>query len=97
MTFVQSAYDAHVAEEAARPPVEFDRYSKECWFAMNSKYKSLSCSKQFEMMGDICEVLDESREKVVEAAQPGVRWETRRNALEVGLAFSVVGWNRVRC
>ena len=50
---------------------------------MNRKYKRLSCGKQFEMMGDICQVLDESRDAIVETAGAGVRWETRRNALEV--------------
>lgn len=59
---------------------------------MNKKYKSMSCSKQFEMMGEICEVLDESREKIVEAAQPVVRWETRRNALEVRSGAALGEW-----
>ncbi|EKD21796.1 uncharacterized protein L3040_005304 [Drepanopeziza brunnea f. sp. 'multigermtubi'] len=81
--FVQSAHNARLAEEAARPPVNFDHYSRDCWYTMNKKYKRLSCSKQFEMMGDICQVLDESREAIVAAAGPDVRWETRRNALEV--------------
>jgi hypothetical protein len=80
---VQSAHNARLAEEAARPPVNFDHYSRDCWYTMNKKYKRLSCSKQFEMMGDICQVLDESREAIVAAAGPDVRWETRRNALEV--------------
>ncbi|KAI9051985.1 hypothetical protein LZ554_004239 [Drepanopeziza brunnea f. sp. 'monogermtubi'] len=80
---VQSAHDARLAEEAARPPVNFDHYSRDCWYTMNKKYKRLSCSKQFEMMGDVCQVLDESREAIVAAAGPDVRWETRRNALEV--------------
>ena len=82
-SFVTSAHDARIAEEAARPPVNFDHYSRDCWYTMNKKYKRLSCGKQFEMMGDICQVLDESRDAIVEAAGAGVRWETRRNALEV--------------
>ncbi|KAL2060596.1 hypothetical protein VTL71DRAFT_9237 [Oculimacula yallundae] len=82
-SFVTSAHDARVAAEAARPPVNFDHYSRDCWYTMNKKYKRLSCGKQFEMMGDICQVLDESRDAIVEAAGAGVRWETRRNALEV--------------
>ncbi|KAH6720577.1 hypothetical protein BKA61DRAFT_237251 [Leptodontidium sp. MPI-SDFR-AT-0119] len=82
-SFVASAHDARVAAEAARPPVNFDHYSRDCWYTMNKKYKRLSCGAQFEMMGDICQVLDESRDAIVEAAGAGVRWETRRNALEV--------------
>jgi len=82
-SFVTSAHDARIAEEAARPPVNFDHYSRDCWYTMNRKYKRLSCGKQFEMMGDICQVLDESRDAIVETAGAGVRWETRRNALEV--------------
>ncbi|KAH7327037.1 hypothetical protein BKA65DRAFT_509807 [Rhexocercosporidium sp. MPI-PUGE-AT-0058] len=82
-SFVTSAHDARVTAEAARPPVNFDHYSRDCWYTMNKKYKRLSCGKQFEMMGDICQVLDESRDAIVEAAGAGVRWETRRNALEV--------------
>ncbi|KAG4430041.1 hypothetical protein IFR05_014480 [Cadophora sp. M221] len=82
-SFVTSAHDARVAAEAARPPVNFDHYSRDCWYTMNKKYKRLSCGAQFEMMGDICQVLDESRDAIVEAAGAGVRWETRRNALEV--------------
>lgn len=82
-SFVTSAHNARVAEEAARPPVSFDHYSRDCWYTMNKKYKRLSCGQQFEMMGDICQVLDESRDAIVEAAGAGVRWETRRNALEV--------------
>ncbi|KAK0113415.1 hypothetical protein ONS95_013672 [Cadophora gregata] len=81
-SFVTSAHDARVAEEAARPPVNFDNYSRDCWYTMNKKYKRLSCGKQFEMMGDICQVLDESRDAIVDAAGADVRWETRRNALE---------------
>ncbi|PBP26798.1 hypothetical protein BUE80_DR002268 [Diplocarpon rosae] len=82
-SFVQSAHNARLAEEAARPPVNFDQYSRDCWYTMNKKYKRLSCRKQFEMMGDVCQVLDESRDAIVGAAGPDVRWETRRNALEV--------------
>ncbi|CZT05797.1 hypothetical protein WAI453_004434 [Rhynchosporium graminicola] len=82
-SFITSAHNARAAAEAARPPVNFDSYSRDCWFTMNKKYKRLSCGQQFEMMGDICQVLDESRDAIVEAAGAGVRWETRRNALEV--------------
>ena len=40
-------------------------------------------SKQYEMMGDICEELESAREAILEEAGPNTKWETRRNALEV--------------
>lgn len=81
---VRSAHAERLAEEASRPPVNFDRYSQECWYTLNKKFKKLSGSHQFEMMGDICETLSDNREAVMDLAGPETRWETRKNALEVG-------------
>jgi hypothetical protein len=49
---------------------------------MNSKHKRLKSSQQFERMGDVMAILRRSREEIVERAERGTRWETRRNALE---------------
>lgn len=81
---VRSAHAERLADEAARPPVNFDRYSQECWYTLNKKFKKLSGSHQFGMMGDICETLSDNREAVMDLAGQDTRWETRRNALEVG-------------
>jgi hypothetical protein len=80
---VCTAHAERIAEEAARPPVDFERYAQECWHTLNKKFAKLSCSKQFEMMGDICETLSDNREAVMQLAGPGEKWETRRNAVEV--------------
>jgi len=81
---VRSANNERLAREATTPPINFQRYEQECWYTINKKFSKLAPSKQFEMMGDICETLSDNREAVMELAGPDTRWETRRNALEVG-------------
>ncbi|TVY73443.1 hypothetical protein LSUE1_G005989 [Lachnellula suecica] len=78
---VHSAHTSRLAEEANKPPVNFDFYSKECWHTLNTKYKRLCSSKQFDVMGDIYSQLSESREAIMEQAGPDAKWQTRRNAL----------------
>jgi hypothetical protein len=80
---VESAHRSRLAKEASKPPVEFDIYSKSCWHALNSQYRGMRSSKQFEAMGDIIGTLDSSRRTIMKAATPDTRFETRRNALEV--------------
>ncbi|KAF4632085.1 hypothetical protein G7Y89_g6045 [Cudoniella acicularis] len=80
---VKTAHDSHLAEEASKPPENFDNYSKDCWHTLNMKYKRMSSSKQYNMMGDIVAVLDRSREAIMDKAGPDTRWETRRNALDI--------------
>jgi hypothetical protein len=80
---VESAHRSRLAKEATKAPVEFDRYSKSCWHALNSQYRGMRSSKQFEAMGDIIGTLDSSRRAIMKAATPDTRFETRRNALEV--------------
>jgi hypothetical protein len=36
---VESAHRSRLAKEATKAPVEFDRYSKSCWHALNSQYR----------------------------------------------------------
>ncbi|KAH8669619.1 hypothetical protein BGZ60DRAFT_407925 [Tricladium varicosporioides] len=79
---VKTAHDAHLAELRAKTPKNFDSYSKDCWHTLNMKYRRISSSKQYNMMGDIIGVLDRSRETIMKKAGPEMRWETRRNALE---------------
>ncbi|TVY36766.1 hypothetical protein LSUB1_G004128 [Lachnellula subtilissima] len=81
--FVQSADTARLAEESNKPSVNFDSYSKSCWHTLNTDYKRLSGSKQYEAMGDIYSVLSNSREAIMKKAGPDTKWGTRRNALEV--------------
>jgi hypothetical protein len=80
---VESAHRSRLAQEATKPPIEFDHYSKSCWHALNSQYRGMRSSKQFEAMGDIIGTLDSSRRAIMKAATPDTRFETRRNALEV--------------
>ncbi|TVY46245.1 hypothetical protein LOCC1_G004051 [Lachnellula occidentalis] len=80
--FVQSADTLRLAEESNKPPVNFDSYSKSCWHTLNTEYKRLSGSKQYEAMGDIYAVLSDSREAIMKKAGPDTKWGTRRNALE---------------
>ena len=80
---VESAHRSRLAKEATKLPVEFDPYSKSCWHALNSQYRGMRSSKQFEAMGDIIGTLDSSRRAIMKAATPDTRFETRRNALEV--------------
>jgi hypothetical protein len=80
---VQDAYTAHLAKLAAKPPVNFDHYSKECWYTLNKKYARLRPGQQYGMMGDIMGELSEARTAIMEKAGPETKFETRRNALEV--------------
>jgi hypothetical protein len=82
-TIVQTSYNDLLAAEAAKPEVNFDSYSKDCWHILNKKYARLSGSEQYDVIGDIMEALGESRSAILGAAGPQTRWETRRNALEV--------------
>lgn len=43
----------------------------------------MSSSKQYGAIGDICEELELAREAILEEAGQNMKWETRRNALEV--------------
>lgn len=79
--FVQSADTARLAEESNKPPVNFDSYSKSCWHTLNTEYKRLSGSKQYQAMGNIYSVLSDSREAIMKKAGPDTKWGTRRNAL----------------
>jgi hypothetical protein len=79
--FVHSAHTARLAEEANKPPVNFDYYSKTCWHTLNSKYKRLSGSRQYEAMGDIYSELSDSVEAIMKQAGPDMKWQMRRNAL----------------
>jgi hypothetical protein len=81
--FVHEAHQTRLAAERAKPAVNFDSYSRECWNTLNKKYKRMSGSKQYEMVGDICDELESAREAILEKAGPNTKWETRRNALEV--------------
>jgi len=79
--FVQSAETARLTEESNEPPVIFDSYSKSCWHTLNTDYKRLSGSKQYEAMGEIYSRLSNSREAIMKKAGPDTEWGTRRNAL----------------
>ena len=80
---VQDTYAVHLAKTAAQAPVNFDHYSKECWYTLNKRYARLRPSQQFEIVGDIMWELSEAREEIMRKAGEGTRFETRRNALEV--------------
>lgn len=80
---VRSAHAARLAEERKRPPAKFESISKDCWHTLNTKYKHMHPSKQFDVMGDIDDVLNRSIASVLKKSGPETRWETRRNALEV--------------
>jgi len=79
--FVHSAHTARLAEEANKPPVNFDYYSKSCWQTLNFKYERLSCSAQYYMMGYVFPELSHSVDDIMKQAGPDTRWQTRRNAL----------------
>jgi hypothetical protein len=81
--FVHEAHQTRLAAERAKPAVNFDSYSRECWKTLNEQYKRMPSSKQFEMTGDVCDSLESAREAILEKAGPNTKWETRRNALEV--------------
>jgi hypothetical protein len=80
---VQSSYKTFLAKEASKPPVNFDHYSKECWYTLNKKYARLSCSAQCDMAGEIESILVDAKNSILEEAGPDTRFETRRNALDV--------------
>ena len=80
---VQRTYDSYLAKLAAQPPVDFDHYSKSCWYTLNKKYARLAPSQQYELVGDIMGELSDARTSIMEEAGPATRFETRRNALEV--------------
>ncbi|KAE9366729.1 hypothetical protein N431DRAFT_429535 [Stipitochalara longipes BDJ] len=80
---IQDTFKAHLAKLAAKPPLNFDHYSKECWYTLNKKYARLRPSQQYGMMGDIMGELSDARTAMMEKAGPETRFETRRNALEV--------------
>lgn len=67
----------------ALPPVEFDQYSKNCWYTLNKKYARMKGSKQFMLIWEISAELSGGREAIMNEAAPDMRFETRRNALEV--------------
>jgi hypothetical protein len=80
---VQHTCDSYLAKLAAQPPVDFDHYSKSCWYTLNKKYARLRPSQQFEVTGDIIDELSDARTSMMKEAGPATRFETRRNALEV--------------
>jgi len=69
--YVQELRKKHLADKAAAaraaPPVNFDSYSKNCWYTLNIKYRNLRSS----------------RRAILKKARLDTRWATRRNALEV--------------
>jgi len=80
---VSAAHQTRLAAERAKPAINFDSYSRECFHALNTKYKRMGGSKQFDMVPDVCEVLESAREAILEKASKDTKWETRRNAMEV--------------
>jgi hypothetical protein len=80
---VQRTYNSYLAKLAAQPPVDFDHYSKSCWYTLNKKYARLAPSQQCDLIGDIMGELSDARTSIMEEAGPATRFETRRNALEV--------------
>ncbi|KAE8446353.1 hypothetical protein EG329_012102 [Mollisiaceae sp. DMI_Dod_QoI] len=52
VSLVQNAQREHLAQqaaqEAAKPPVNFDHYSRSCWHALNTEYKGMRGSDQYE-------------------------------------------------
>jgi len=85
--YVQDLQKKHLADKTAAaraaPPVNFDSYSKDCWYALNIKYKNLRSGHQYDMTCEVSAVLDHNRRAILKKARPETRWETRRNALEV--------------
>jgi hypothetical protein len=80
---VQRTYDSYLAKLAAQPPVDFDHYSKSCWYTLNKKYARLRPSQQSDLIGDIIGEMSDARTSIMGEAGPVTRFETRRNALEV--------------
>jgi hypothetical protein len=80
---VQLAHNQRLATERAKPAINFDALSRQCWYTLNRKHKRLSSSKQFDAIDEICEELESARTYIVEQAHADTKWETRRNALEV--------------
>lgn len=87
VSLIRNAHAEQVAEqaaaEAAKPPINFDYYSKSCWHALNSKYRSMGGSRQYDGAYEVSDQLDSVRRSIMKQARNGTRWETRRNALEV--------------
>jgi hypothetical protein len=79
----QTQLKVEAAKRAAAPPVNFDHYSKSCWYTLNKTYSRMRPSQQFMMVGDISSELDDARDRILEQAGPDTKFETRRNALEV--------------
>lgn len=69
-------------ENDEEAPVDFSTYYQACWHALNKKFEKLSSSRQFEMMGEVCETLSDNREAVMTIVGEG-GWEGRRDGLEV--------------
>ncbi|KAK7756106.1 hypothetical protein SLS62_002049 [Diatrype stigma] len=90
--------DAEVAAERARV-IDFDRYSKNAWHVLNSKYARLSGSREYEMAGDAETEVERMLETILEQTTPHSSYGTKKSAAEtmrkifksVCLADGVIG------
>ncbi|WVW84138.1 hypothetical protein I302_106167 [Kwoniella bestiolae CBS 10118] len=71
-------------EDARRkaPPKDFDHLSKSVWKELNITHRKLRPSQQFEVIGDIQEVIEDAIKTILRGCKDSPRVETKLSALE---------------
>lgn len=81
MAMVKAQYEWQLAREAASV-ISFDHYSKEAWHELNTKYDSLSGSKQYDMAFEVAERIGEMLKNIADNTKVASSFGTKLNAIE---------------
>ncbi|KAF1988363.1 hypothetical protein K402DRAFT_328885, partial [Aulographum hederae CBS 113979] len=78
--FIYDHYAKVCHEEAARN-MDFDHHSKDVWHQLNTRYSSMSGSKQYEQAGEVFRDIISTLETIVSSVAPHSSFSTKRSAL----------------
>ncbi|WWD03379.1 hypothetical protein V865_001431 [Kwoniella europaea PYCC6329] len=77
------AYLSSIEDQRRKaPPKDFDYLSKSCWKELNVNHRTLRPSQQFEIIGDISEVIENAIATILKGYKESPRVETKLSALE---------------
>nr|XP_018262974.1 uncharacterized protein I303_04464 [Kwoniella dejecticola CBS 10117]OBR85132.1 hypothetical protein I303_04464 [Kwoniella dejecticola CBS 10117] len=71
-----------LAERSKAPARNFDHLSKSCWKELNITHKRLSLSQQYQISGEVSEVLESACGTILKGVTESPRYESKLSGLE---------------
>lgn len=81
MATVKAQYESQLAREAARV-ISFDRFSKEAWHELNTKYGRIPGSKEYDIAYDVADRIGKMLQRIAHETMAHSSFGTKLSAIE---------------